>query len=55
MIVVVGAGVAGLTAVNRLVTAGADVTLVTTGRLAVMLSQRETLPWVCGCCSSECR
>ncbi len=32
MIVVVGAGVAGLTAVNRLVTAGADVTLVTTGR-----------------------
>lgn len=32
MIVVVGAGVAGLTAVNRLVKAGADVTLVTAGR-----------------------
>ncbi|OAV60266.1 L-aspartate oxidase [Enteractinococcus helveticum] len=32
MIVVVGAGVASLTAVNRLVKAGADVTLVTAGR-----------------------
>ena len=32
MIIVVGAGVAGLTAVNRLANAGADVTLVTAGQ-----------------------